>query len=822
MFSNIAKLISGLLVVISILPTLTYAQGTIYSENFEGLSGTNLPDWAPYGAPSSEDYWYVENGQLYSGNGDNLGTTNRNWLLLDTDDSSGWLNYNASVDITARQELGAVQFAFRWVDNQNYYFAEVQVIQPPGSNQLVRIANIYKYIDGREISLVDKDSDSTVGNPIPAIEDGNSHRFEVQADGTRLSFLIDGSVILETQDSDHITGSIAFGMSLNDVVYDNLSIERGSIGTLPASGTSGGSVYRVPIMSGQPRSMANIAYTDLQNAGYQINAVMEEVGNDQFDVYLGPFQDIARANEARDQLFGDSFAPGEPELYTPASSTGTELANTAPQPTPVLPTPIPEQTPTARELLEEELADIEAQARTAEDNDDLDVAQNYWAQYIVKAQSDPDKEYGREQKERVAQLMSFQPVDAEPTINTGSDEGGSGNILYIIIGAVALVVIGGVAFVFLKKGKKEDSAPAAKKKSDVKPDKKSDGLSALPKNITPKPVAPKTGAAQTDTQSDVSSPQEVSETARIKPGTMSKAPTPPPVESDEEVSVAGLEEEDEEQSPKESVDIGEVRSPSGESPKRPSLATPKPAAKPDKADSGLSLDFLFDENETKEKKDQRSSTEFVVPPPPDSDVDIPAGSSADFKADDPKVIFAQDFSGEDEGKQPSGWSGDYDYSTLQVVSDDSRANSKCLRFEKSEGTGSALYTLKFPEAGGRFIVEFDIRCDEKNKYLLGFYLEKDGNFRQSISTIVHRTNSKANPTLRLQNESTPYEFGQWSSVKFDIDLPRHLVDGFVDEKPVLTAARLTQAPKLINSMSIRDNLATTGTLLIRDIKVYRV
>lgn len=821
MFSNIAKLISGLLVVISILPSLTHAQGIIYSEDFEGLSGTNLPDWAPYGAPSSEDYWYVDNGDLYSGNGDNLGSTNRNWLLLDTNESSGWLNYNASVDVTTRQEIGAVQFAFRWIDNQNYYFAEVQVIQPPGFNDLVRIANIYKIINGREISLADKDSDSTVGNPIPAIEDGNSHRFEVQADGTRLTFLIDGSIILEAQDADHITGSIALGMSLNDVVFDNLRIERGSIGTLPAAGTTGGSVYRVPVMTGQSRANAELAFNDLQNAGYQINAVMEEVGNDVYDVYLGPFTELQYAQDAQEQLFGDSFAPGQPELYTPSSSTDTEVADTAPRPTPILPTPIPQQTPSARDLLVQELADIEAQAKTAEDNDDLDVAQNYWAQYIVKAQSETDKEYGRAQKERVAQLMSFQPAGVPSTIDSGGDDGGSGSLLYIIIGVVGVVVIGGVAFVFLKKGKKEDAAPVAKKPA-AKPDKKSDGLSALPKNITPKPVAPKTGASQSDTETDERSPQDVSETARIKPGTRSKAPTPPPVESDEEVSVAGLEDEDEEQSSKESVDIGEVRSPSGESPKRPSLATPKPAAKSDKADSGLSLDFLFDENEKKEEKDQRSSTEFVVPPPPDSDVDIPAGSSADFKADDPKVVFAQDFSGEDEGKQPSGWSGDYDYASLQVVSDDSRANSKCLRFEKSEGTGSALYTLKFPEAGGRFIVEFDIRCDEKNKYLLGFYLEKDGNFRQSISTIVHRTNSKANPTLRLQNESTPYEFGQWSSVKFDIDLPRHLVDGFVDEKPVLTAARLTQAPKVINSMSIRDNLATTGTLLIRDIKVYRV
>src|SRR5690606_38339906 len=146
------------------------------------------------------------------------------------------------------------------------------------------------------------------------------------------------------------------------------------------------------------------------------------------------------------------------------------------------------------------------------------------------------------------------------------------------------------------------------------------------------------------------------------------------------------------------------------------------------------------------------------------------------------------------GKTPRNWRGFYDYASLTVAGE---GDERCMRFEKKQGIGSAYYSCRFQEASGRVIVEFDIRCDDKNKYLLGFYIEKDEDFRQSIHTIVHRSRSKSEPTLRIQGEPVPYEFETWRHVRFEIDLPRHLVDGYVDDKLVASGVRLTTCPKVV-------------------------
>lgn len=186
------------------------------------------------------------------------------------------------------------------------------------------------------------------------------------------------------------------------------------------------------------------------------------------------------------------------------------------------------------------------------------------------------------------------------------------------------------------------------------------------------------------------------------------------------------------------------------------------------------------------------------------------------------ALFTQDFEQENVGDQPVGWSGEYDYATLTV--DDrspARNSSKCLRFEKRSGAGSANYVCHFPKASGHLIVEFDIRCDDKNKYLLGFYVEKDEDFKQSVHTIVHRVDSKSQPTLRIQGEPIPYEFGTWRRVKYDVNLLLGVVNAYVDDAQVVKDAKLATVPAYLNTLSIRDNLATTGLLYLDNIRITR-
>jgi hypothetical protein len=183
------------------------------------------------------------------------------------------------------------------------------------------------------------------------------------------------------------------------------------------------------------------------------------------------------------------------------------------------------------------------------------------------------------------------------------------------------------------------------------------------------------------------------------------------------------------------------------------------------------------------------------------------------------VVFEQNLTGTPAGQMPSNWSGNYDYAKLAVYTGEDGEGEPCLRYDKETGIGSAYFSCQFPEVRGRLAVEFDIRCDDKNKYLLGFYVEKDQDFRQSIHALIHRTNAKAAPVLRLQNESVPYEFGTWRKVRYEIDLVRHIIDGFVDEQPLIVGQRLTSCPDGLNTLSIRDNLATTGILMLKNIRI---
>ena len=186
------------------------------------------------------------------------------------------------------------------------------------------------------------------------------------------------------------------------------------------------------------------------------------------------------------------------------------------------------------------------------------------------------------------------------------------------------------------------------------------------------------------------------------------------------------------------------------------------------------------------------------------------------------VYFTQDFDAEPLDAQAQGWQGEYDYASLTVVEDaDGDTPRRCLKFEKRTGSGSANYVCRFPKAAGRVIVEFDIRCDDKNKYLLGFYVEKDEDFKQSVHTIVHRTDSKTQPTLRIQGEPVPYNLGSWCHLKYDMNLLAGLVTAFVDGKQVVRDAKLPTNPAFVNTLSIRDNLATTGVLYLDNIKIYK-
>ncbi|MCL5270814.1 MAG: SPOR domain-containing protein [bacterium] len=197
-------------------------------------------------------------------------------------------------------------------------------------------------------------------------------------------------------------------------------------------------------------------------------------------------------------------------------------------------------------------------------------------------------------------------------------------------------------------------------------------------------------------------------------------------------------------------------------------------------------------------------------PPSEVMVETAVGCNLDFEADA-------------VGQKPSGWEGDYPFARLEVQSETPpKGSHQYLRFVKREGVGKALYTCRFPGIGGKVGIEFDMRCNDKNKFLLGFYFERDGDFQQSIHTKILRSEAQTTPTIHMQGESAPYLLGSWAHIKYIVDLGEGTLNGYIDSTHVARDLKLINNPELLNTLSIRDNINTTGELLLDNIKVYAI
>ncbi|MBI3736607.1 hypothetical protein HY256_08870 [Candidatus Sumerlaeota bacterium] len=119
-------------------------------------------------------------------------------------------------------------------------------------------------------------------------------------------------------------------------------------------------------------------------------------------------------------------------------------------------------------------------------------------------------------------------------------------------------------------------------------------------------------------------------------------------------------------------------------------------------------------------------------------------------------------------------------------------------------------------------MEFDLRCNDKNKFLLGFYIEKDEDFQQAIHTKILRSESQTAPSIHIHGQPAPYMLGTWAHIKYVIDLNDGKVDGYVDDRHVARAVSLPQVPKYLNTLAIRDNINTTGQLFIDNIQVKKI
>ena len=236
-----------------------------------------------------------------------------------------------------------------------------------------------------------------------------------------------------------------------------------------------------------------------------------------------------------------------------------------------------------------------------------------------------------------------------------------------------------------------------------------------------------------------------------------------------------------------------------------------------------------------------AETDVLNPPSSAATADSISGDSTDdsilsmagFAFDDQTAIesasgngaggVSLDFEDDDVGQPPRNWTGSYDYASLTVQAETPpRGGHQYLCFEKKAGAGKAYYSLRFPDVTGVIGIEFDVRCNDKNKFLLGFYIEKDGDFQRSVHTKILRSEAQTTPTIHMQEESAPYLLGSWAHVKYVVDLNQGKINSYIDNTHVGRDLPLEPNPGMLNTLSIRDNINTTGILLLDNIKVYPI
>ncbi len=444
--------------------------------------------------------------------------------------------------------------------------------------------------------------------------------------------------------------------------------------------------------------------------------------------------------------------------------------------------PTPEPTPS--------YDDLRTQALAAEAEREFNQAISIWRQ--ISGMSTITDGQRQEAIGKIADInertyQANQPAEPAPTqTGTGSSDDDGGIMIYIIIAVVVIVII--VVVIFLMK--KKSSAPAPASTSTM-------SAPAVKTATAPKPSK----TAATVSATTPKKPETPAKKKEEKPAPAKDAPPP----KKEEPAQAEIESESH-------VALDNIFS------EEPAQGEPeKEEEKPRPGESSMRIPTIKEQQE-KDKADAKAKAEEKVNAPAPA---APA-PAAPAPTEDPDLIFSQDFSQGEAGSQPKGWEGSYDYASLTLCDGEGDDPKRYMKYEKTSGTGSAFYSCKFEPATGKVVVEFDIRCDNKNKYLLGFYIEKDSDFRHSISTVVHRDLSDTSKVaLRLQHESADYQLGKWAHIRFHIDLLRSLVDGYVDDELVASGVRLPSRPKMVNTLSIRDNLATEGILMIANVKVKR-
>ncbi len=449
-----------------------------------------------------------------------------------------------------------------------------------------------------------------------------------------------------------------------------------------------------------------------------------------------------------------------------------------------------------------ELTKLEEEAQNAYFNKRYDEAA---AKYQIIVNKDPQSPQGRKAQEALAKIQQERGTVTETSTPAEKSE----LLGTIIKGIVGLAVIGGLIFGIMKLMAFLKTRPKTEKKPKAKAGKK--GSKTLTEMIAPpedhskdRELTPEQMEAKKQADEYYQRGLKAMESKQWDEATnlfltaASLDPNnPEPRGKAERVRILQQEDDQLKEAHQKATSQAEtqiIQPPAEAEENVPTISINRPSAPPPTAGAETTI-----------------IATSITPPPPAA-IPVAAASS----------IFEQSFDDEVAGGVPSGWMGDFAHASLKVSDTAVNNTGKSITFEKQTGSASTHYRCKFNEAKGKFAVEFDVRCDSKNKYFLGVYIESDEDFRKAVHTVIHTTEDGASASLRLQGESIPYQLGTWAHVKYILNLPDASVDAFVNEQPVIQNARIPGTPEMMNTISIRDNPATTAVMFLDNVKIYPV
>jgi len=195
----------------------------LFTDAFPGQDKTRPEKWLILKA-DSPDFWYLQAGELATGNGDNLkGGDGYSYAIITAPGSNAWTDYSIESSCWIRQANGRVLLAARWQDENNHYEGVFETFQGDC------VLKIEKVMNGKReaLKIMEKGSD---GSPLPALENtpssAQSAHLRFTVSGSMLTLTLEDKFTIGAEDGSFSSGTAGLGEWYHYIHFDNVVVKK--------------------------------------------------------------------------------------------------------------------------------------------------------------------------------------------------------------------------------------------------------------------------------------------------------------------------------------------------------------------------------------------------------------------------------------------------------------------------------------------------------------------------------------------------------------------------------------------------------------------